>query len=97
MYNLAAVKERKFRIALKKLFRIICSNPVCALREDDYKTFRFTFFRNLPANVLEEVQIAGQLGGITSKDTQLSVLSIVPDVQAEKEKMREEEKEDLSL
>ena len=97
MYNLAAVKERKFKIALKKLFRIICSNPVCALREDDFRLLRITFYRNLPANLVEETQIAGQLAGITSRETQLGVLSIVPDVAEEKEKIKEEEEEALAM
>ena len=97
MYNLAATKERKFRIALRRFWKLVCSNPVSPFKKTDYMDIDVTFFRNLPSNLAEEVQIAGQLGGITSKDTQLSVLSIVPDVQAEKEKMREEEKEDLSL
>ena len=97
MYNLAAVKERKFTISLKRLFRIICSNPVCALQEDDFRDITFTFYRNLPANLVEEAQIASTLSGITSHETQLGVLSIVPDAKAEMEKIREEEAEDLSL
>ena len=46
--------------------------------------------RNLPKNVAEEAQTAAQLEGIVSKETQLSVLSIVPDVKKELERMEQE-------
>jgi phage-related protein len=39
--------------------------------------------RNIPKNIQEEAQTAQTLGGIVSQKTQLSVLSIVPDVDAE--------------
>lgn len=97
MYNLAATKERKFRISLKRFWKLVCSNPVSPLQETDYLDIKYTFYRNLPSNLAEEAQIASTLSGITSHETQLGVLSIVPDAKAEMEQMREEEAEDLSL
>ena len=40
----------------------------------------------------EEAQTATQLEGVVSKETQLSVLSIVPNVSEEIERMKEEQK-----
>lgn len=50
-------------------------------------TIDYTFTQNIPANQLEEAQIASQLSGVTSKETQLKALSIVDDVKAEIEKI----------
>ena len=51
--------------------------------------YKFTF--NLPANTLEEVQMASQLEGVVSNETKLSVLSFVDDVKSEIEKMKQED------
>ena len=48
-------------------------------------TYRFT--QNAPKNLLEEAQTAAQMAGITSKETQLSVISAVDDPQTELEKI----------
>ena len=97
MYNLAAAKERKFKIGLQKFFKLICSNPVTALDADDYLDMTVTFYRNLPSNLLEEAQIAAQLTGITSQETALGVLSNVQDVKAEMERKKQEDEDSISL
>ena len=56
----------------------------------------YQFTPNFPANLLEEAQIAAQMEGITSQQTQLKVLSIVDDVQGELDKIEEENKPDES-
>lgn len=48
------------------------------------------FTPNFPANILEETQIAGNLEGIVSQDTQLKTLSIVDNVKEEMRKIEEE-------
>ena len=50
--------------------------------------YKFTF--NYPANLLEEAQIAAQLSGIVSKETQLKIISAVEDVQEELNKIEKE-------
>ena len=45
---------------------------------------------------MEESQIAGNLAGIVSQETQLKVLSIVDNVQQEIERMKAEEDESLT-
>ena len=51
------------------------------------------FTPNFPANVLEESQIAGNLEGIVSKETQLGILSIVNNVKDEIDKLEAESSE----
>ena len=63
------------------------------MKEDDWTILNYKFTRNFPANELEESQIAGNLTGVTSHETQLKVLSIVDDVQAELDRIKEEQDE----
>lgn len=60
---------------------------------DAWKDLTFKFTRNLPDNLSEEVTDAKNLEGVVSKETQLSVLSIVDDPKAELERMQSEEDE----
>lgn len=90
MNNMAASKERKFVKAMKKRYRLIMGLPGSRFTEDAWKQITFKFTRNLPNNVSEEVKTAGDLSGIVSKKTQLSVLSIVDDADEEIRLMQEE-------
>lgn len=93
MSNLAKTKERKFTAGMNRRYRLIFSNPANSLRDEDWVSLRYHFTRNLPQNVLEETEIAQNLSGIVSQETQLSVLSIVDDPEKEIERM-DDEKED---
>ena len=90
MQNMAASKERKFTRSLRKLYRIVFS---LTGYPDAWKDLTFKFTRNLPDNLSEEVTDAKNLEGVVSKETQLSVLSIVDDPKAELERMQSEEDE----
>ena len=93
MSNLAKTKERKFTSGMNRRYRLIFSNPVSGMKKDDWVKIRYQFTLNYPANVLEESQIAGNLAGIVSQETQLKVLSIVDNVQQEIERMEAEEED----
>ena len=97
MSNMAASKQRKFQAGLNKRYKLIFSNPVSGMRSDDWVKLTYQFSLNLPANLLEETQIAQGLTGIVSQKTQLSVLSIVDNVQAEIDQMRQEEEDSASM
>ncbi|MGI6040978.1 MAG: phage portal protein [Candidatus Alectryocaccobium sp.] len=90
MSNLAKTKERKFTSGMNRRYRLIFSNHVSGMKKDDWMKLHFKFTQNIPSNVLEEAQIAAQLSGIVSDETQLSVLSIVDDVKSEIEKKEAE-------
>lgn len=91
MSNLAKTKERKFTSGMNRRYKLIFSNPVSGMKEDDWVKLKFRFTPNFPANILEESQIAGNLSGITSQKTQLKVLSIVDSVDEEIQQIEKEE------
>lgn len=91
MSNLAKTKERKFSSGMNRRYMLIFSNPVSGMKKDDWVMLHYVFTQNYPANILEESQIAGNLAGITSQETQLKVLSIVDNVKDEIERINEEQ------
>lgn len=93
MSNLAITFDRKIEKSLKKRFKIWASLSTNTPNSDAWRDVTIKFTRNLPKNVQEEAQTAAQLEGIVSKETQLSVLSIVDNVKSEIEKMNEEQEE----
>lgn len=95
MSNLAKTKERKFTAGMNRRYKIIFSNPVNSLKDDDWVSLRYRFTRNLPQNILEETQIAQNLSGIVSQETQLSVLSIVDDPDKEIERLDDEQEDQI--
>lgn len=96
MSNLAKTKERKFASGMNRRYRLIFSNPVSGMKKDDFVKVRPKFTPNFPANILEESQIAQNLDGVVSKETQLSILSVVDNAAGEIEKMEAEEKPNRS-
>lgn len=91
MSNLAKTKERKFNSGMNRRYMLIFSNPVSGMKKDDWVKVKPIFTRNFPANTLEETQIAVNLDGITSKQTQLGTLSIIDNVGKEIERIEKEE------
>ncbi len=90
MSNLALTFDRKIEKALRKRYKLFCSLSTNVPNRDAWRDVDIRTTRNLPKNVAEEAQTAAQLEGIVSKETQLSVLSIVPDVKKELERMEQE-------
>lgn len=91
MSNLAKTKERKFASGMNRRYRLIFSNPVSSMKKDDWMKLRYHFTQNVPANILEEAQIANQLENVVSQETQLKALSIVDNVQDEIRKIEDEQ------
>lgn len=95
MLNMAAAKERKFTSGMNRRYKLIANIPTSGIGQDEWMSIKYKFTRNMPANILEETEIAQGLSGIVSDETQLSVLSIVDNVKEELE-LREKEKEDAT-
>lgn len=85
-------KQRKFEKGMYNRYKMLFGHPASKVPADAWKQLRFTFTPNIPQNVLEEAQIAAQLEGITSHETQLKVISVVDDPQIELDKIAEENK-----
>ena len=90
MSNLAKTKQRKFTAGFNKRYKLIFSNPVSKMGNDDWLKLRFKFTLNYPVNLTEEADVAAKLKGITSDETLLSVLSVVDDVKSEIERKQKE-------
>ena len=96
MSNLALTKQRKFTSGMNRRYMLIFSNPVSGMKKDDWVKLTYQFTQNIPSNLLEESQIAGNLAGIVSQQTQLSVLSCVDNVQQEIEQIKQDEEEGVT-
>lgn len=92
MSNLAKTKERKFTSGMNRRYKILFAHPVSKVPDDAWVQLHYKFTPNIPSNLLEEAQIAAQMEGITSHETQLKVLSIVENVHDEMDKIEEENK-----
>ena len=92
MKNLAAMKERKFTSGMNRRFKMVFNLPtnIEAGKKDEWRNLNYRFTRNIPRNIADEAETACSLQGVVSKKTQLSVLSIVDNVDDEIEKMAEE-------
>lgn len=90
MSNLEKTKERKFASGMNRRYKLLFGHPSSKAPADAWLQLHYQFTPNIPANLLEEAQIAAQLEGIVSHETQLKVLSIVDDVQGELDKIEEE-------
>lgn len=92
MSNLEKTKRRKFTSGMNRRYKLLFSHPRSKVEKDAWIQLHYQFTPNIPANLLEEAQIAAQMEGITSHETQLKVLSIVENVQDELDKIEEENK-----
>lgn len=92
MKNLAAMKERKFASGMNRRFKMwfnIVRN-IESSKKDEWRNLKYTFTRNIPRNISDEAETASKLEGVVSKETQLSVLSIVDNVQDEIKRLEDE-------
>lgn len=96
MSNLEKTKERKFASGMNRRYRLLFGHPASRVPDDAWVQLHYQFTPNLPANLLEEAQIAAQMEGITSHETQLKVLSAVDNVQAELERITAERRADAA-
>lgn len=90
MSNLEKTKERKFTSGMNRRYKLLFGHPASKVAADAWVQLHYRFTPNIPANLLEEAQIAAQMEGITSHETQLKVLSIVDNIQGELDKIEEE-------
>lgn len=91
MSNLALSFQRKFQSSLNSRYKLFCELSTNVSNRDAWKDIEYTFTRNEPKDIKEQAETANILKGITSEETALSVISVIPDVQAEMEKIKKEE------
>ena len=99
MSNLEKTKERKFTSGMNRRYKLLFGHPAATSKvpADAWVTLQYKFTPNMPANLLEEAQIAAQLESIVSHKTQLKVISAVEDVQGELDEIKAENETPESL
>lgn len=90
MSNLFQNKKRKFESGLHRRYKMLFGHPASRVPKDAWVQLHYKFTPNFPSNLLEEAQIAAQMEGIVSHETQLKVLSVVDDIEGELDKIEEE-------
>ena len=94
MSNLARKKDRKFKRGVQERLKLLAAYPLSqGFSGDDWQMVDVTMHRNMPDDLQSEASVAGQLSGIVSEETQLSVLSCVSDPKAEMQRKRDEQEE----
>lgn len=90
MSNLFQNKKRMFESGMHRRYKLLFGHPSSKVQKDAWIQLHHQFTPNFPSNLLEEAQIAAQMEGIVSHETQLKVLSVVDDIEGELEKIEEE-------
>ena len=93
MSNLEKTKERKFTSGMNRRYKLLFAHPASKVPADAWIGLNYHYTPNFPANLLEEAQIASQMEGIVSHETQLKVLSVVDNAQDEIDKIKKENEE----
>ena len=89
--------ERKHEAAMLYMYKVLGSAWSKKGITFDYTMLDLKYTRNIPVNIVDEAQAATTLAGITSKQTALSTLSFVTDVDEEMERIRQEAEENIDL
>ncbi|AKA68537.1 phage portal protein [Clostridium scatologenes] len=93
--QIAAMKERKFKKALQRRIELITNILNIKGGNYTYTDIDMSFTRNIPANVTELVNMVTQLKGTLSEGTLIGQLPFVTDVQAEMDKIKDEQESTL--
>jgi SPP1 family phage portal protein len=92
-----STKERHFKLGLQRRLEIIC-NALSVLGSDyNYLDADITFHRSLPENMQEIADYISKVGHLLSTETQISMLGLDIDAQAEIEKKQQETDASVSL
>lgn len=94
MSNLEKTKERKFTSGMNRRYKLLFSHPRSRVPADTWVQLHYQYTPNIPANLLEESEIAGNLMGVTSQETQLKVISVVDNVKDEIKRLKKEQDKD---
>lgn len=90
-----SILEQKTRKSLRSQFE--CLNTAWNIKNINVDDIKFTFTRNLPVNLTEEVDNTVKLKGLVSELTRLSQLSFVEDPEQELKDMEAEQVESINF
>lgn len=89
--NITAKKESEFRKGLLRRIEIFSEYKGLVSDAFDWRMVNIIFTRNLPSNMEETADLLSKIGHLLSTETQLSMLPLDIDIQAEVEKKKSED------
>ncbi|MDW4355195.1 phage portal protein [Staphylococcus saprophyticus] len=95
----AAVKEGLFRKGLRRRYKLIgeIMGVNRELNPDNVRSLVFTFTRNLPKSIKEDMEMYLSAGGKLSQSTLMTLVSFIDDPQQELDKIQDEEDKEMEL
>ena len=93
--QMAKTSQRGFKKGLARRYRLLLNikNYATEATNADLGSFTVTFTPNLPKAVLDELQVLTASGTEFSQETMLGLASFVEDIQAELDRVKEEQEE----
>jgi phage portal protein, SPP1 family len=96
--NRTSIKERKFKIAMKKRLKLLLSTLKKRTGKKLENSIDIVFVRSIPANLVEIADVAVKLRNIVSDETLRSqLIPFILDVEQESELVREQRKEEMRM
>lgn len=86
MDNAANKKERAFKKALQRRIELIAEIQQMMGSTYDWRSINITFKRNIPQNLVETAEVLTKVGYLLSEETQVGLLPLDIDYEAEKTK-----------
>lgn len=88
--NATAKKETGFKVGLQRRFELICNILNLMGNSYDYRAINIIFTRNIPTNIVEMADVVNKIGHLYSEKTQMQILPIEADYEAEQNIKKEE-------
>lgn len=94
--NVTSNKERGFKKGLQRRIELICNMLSIMGSAYDYRAINMIFKRNIPSS-MTELDIIEKAGHLLSKETQVGLLPLDVDYEAEKKRIKDEEAAGYSI
>ena len=91
MENQASAIESRFKKALQKRLEILCSVLNLLGGDANWRDVKLLFTRNIPTILTDTVEVVNALRDVVSRETLISLLPFVDDVEFEMKKIKEEQ------
>lgn len=88
--NATAKKESAFKIGLQRRLELICRILSVIGSDYDYRAVNIIFTRNIPSNIVELADVVNKIGHLYSEKTQMDMLPIEADYEAEQSQKQKE-------
>lgn len=95
--NATAKKERAFKKGLQRRIELICNMLAVMGNDYDYRAIDVIFNRNIPSNMVEMADVLSKVGHLFSEETQVGLMPLDIDYEAEKKRKEEEAESGYSL